>query len=45
METADEYSTNELPPFIKTWRQMYAAVIGNLIFLMLLFYWITRYFS
>jgi hypothetical protein len=41
----DEYSTHELPPFFTTWKQMYAAVIANLLFLILLFYWITRYFS
>jgi hypothetical protein len=40
----DEYSTHELPPFFTTWRQMYAAVIANLFFLILLFYWITLIF-
>jgi hypothetical protein len=41
----DEYSTHELPPLFKTWRQMYVAVITNLLCLIGLFYWITLYFS
>ncbi len=45
MTVKDEYSTHELPPFIKTWKQMYIAVMANLFFLILLFYWITQYFS
>ena len=34
-----------LPPFIKTWPQMYAIVIGTLFVLMLLFYAMMRYFA
>jgi hypothetical protein len=45
MTDEDTYSTHELPPFFKTWKQMYIAVIANLFFLILLFYWITLYFS
>jgi hypothetical protein len=45
MTEADEYSTRDLPPFIKTWREMYLIVIANLLGQILLFYWITRLFS
>lgn len=45
MADPDEYTTNELPPFIKTWRQMYSLVIATLFIQILLFYWITQLFS
>jgi hypothetical protein len=34
-----------LPPLIKSWQQMYLIVFGNLVLLILIFYWFTRYFS
>lgn len=34
-----------LPPFIKSWPQMYAIVIGTLFVLMFLFYVMMRYFA
>jgi hypothetical protein len=34
-----------LPPFIKSWPQMYAIVIGTLFVLILLFYVMMRYFA
>jgi len=37
--------TEGLPPFIKSWRQMYGIVIGTLAVLMLLFYAMMRYFE
>ncbi|WP_373512593.1 hypothetical protein [Persicitalea sp.] len=34
-----EHSPNEgLPPFVKTWRQMYAIIAGVLLLLIVLFY-------
>lgn len=35
----------EGPPFFKRWAGMYALVIGNLIFLIVLFYFITAAYS
>ena len=34
-----------LPPFVKTWRQMYAFVIGFLVLVMLLLYLFMQYFK
>ncbi|HKG08876.1 MAG TPA: hypothetical protein VKB19_20565 [Pedobacter sp.] len=34
----------ELPPFVKTWRQFYRLLIGWLVFLILMFYAFTQYF-
>ncbi|WP_205319194.1 hypothetical protein [Runella rosea] len=34
-----------LPPFIKTWSQMYGIVIGTLIVLIVLFYAMMHYFD
>ena len=36
---------DEQPPFGRSWRVLYAIVIGNLAFLILLFYLFTRAFS
>lgn len=33
------------PPFFKNWKGIYLLVIGNLIVLILLFYWFTLSFS
>ena len=35
----------EKPPFFKTWRRLYLAVVVYLIFLILAFYTFTRVFS
>jgi antibiotic biosynthesis monooxygenase (ABM) superfamily enzyme len=40
-----ENANEGLPPFIKSWPQMYAIVIGTLFVLMLLFYVMMRYFA
>jgi len=34
-----------LPPFIKSWAQMYRIVIGTLFALILFFYWMMRYLA
>ncbi|MDF9795941.1 hypothetical protein OKW21_001204 [Catalinimonas alkaloidigena] len=33
------------PPFFKRWSGMYWLVIGNLVFLIILFYLLTAYYS
>jgi hypothetical protein len=33
------------PPIFRTWRQLYLAVLGNLILLIVIFYVLTRIFS
>jgi hypothetical protein len=33
------------PPFFKSWKSMYWLVLGNLVFLITLFYIITRIYS
>jgi hypothetical protein len=33
------------PPFFKNWKGMYWLVLGNLVFLIILFYIITRIYS
>lgn len=35
----------ELPPFVKTWKQFYGLLIGWLVLLVLLFYAFTKYFE
>ncbi|WP_169304457.1 hypothetical protein [Pedobacter frigoris] len=35
----------DLPPFVKTWKQFYRLLIGWLVFLILVFYAFTRYFE
>ena len=35
----------ELPPFVKTWKQFYRLLIGWLVLLVLLFYAFTKYFE
>ena len=37
--------TQELPPFVKTWKQFYRLLIGWLVFLILIFYAFTKYFE
>ncbi len=36
---------NDLPPFLKTWRNVYILVAGTLLLLIVLFYAFTLYFS
>jgi len=36
---------DETPPFLGSWRRVYAAVIGFLALLILLFYWFGRVFT
>lgn len=40
-----EKEQEEKPPILGTWRNVYALVIGALIFLMLVFYLFTQYFK
>lgn len=40
-----EEPEQELPPFVKTWRQFYRLLIGWLVFLILVFYAFTKYFQ
>lgn len=42
---ADEETTDELPSLLNTWPKMYAFVLGNLLVLILLFYWFTKVFE
>ncbi|TDQ06984.1 hypothetical protein [Pedobacter metabolipauper] len=35
----------DLPPFVKTWKQFYRLLIGWLIFLIIAFYIFTVYFQ
>jgi hypothetical protein len=35
----------DLPPFVRSWRQLYAIVIGSLVLEIVLFYGFMRYFS
>ncbi|WP_285057206.1 hypothetical protein [Pedobacter ginsengisoli] len=35
----------ELPPFVKTWRQFYRLLISWLVFLIFIFYAFTKYFE
>ena len=43
--TSPENEQEGLPPFIKSWPQMYAIVIGTLFVLMVMFYAMMRYFA
>lgn len=44
-EPQEETTPDELPPFFKTWKQMYIAVMANLLLIIILFYWFTKYFE
>ncbi|WP_266367131.1 hypothetical protein [Tellurirhabdus rosea] len=35
----------DLPPFVRSWRQLYSVVIGSLLLEIGLFYLFMRYFS
>jgi len=46
MTKPDPSNTNaDKPPIFKSWNQMYIFVFGHLIFLIILFYLFTTYFS
>ncbi|MFT4032500.1 MAG: hypothetical protein QM669_08765 [Siphonobacter sp.] len=34
-----------LPPFVRSWRQLYGIVIANLFLIILLFWWFTEALS
>ncbi|PKV63271.1 hypothetical protein [Pontibacter ramchanderi] len=38
-------AASDKPPFFKSWKGMYWLVLGNLAFLIILFYIITRIYS
>lgn len=40
-----EKPEQELPPFVKTWKQFYRLLIGWLVFLIVILYAFTRYFE
>ena len=46
---ANEHTSEEelegLPPFAKTWKQLYIIVIAELVALIGLFYWFTKAFE
>jgi len=42
---AAEDDTSGLPPFVKTWKQLYGIVIAELVVLIALFYWFTKTFE
>ncbi|MEX2336102.1 MAG: hypothetical protein WD555_02385 [Fulvivirga sp.] len=44
-EHSDVKDTGEKPPLFRSWKAWYLLVIGNLIFLIMLFYIFTRYYS
>ena len=41
----EDNSTQGLPPFVKTWEQLYGVVITELVVLIGLFYWFTKAFE
>ncbi|MEH0156129.1 hypothetical protein V6R21_18415 [Limibacter armeniacum] len=41
----EEYENESLPKIFKSWKQLYAVVIGELALLILLFYWFTKSFE
>jgi len=46
MQNSEDKSTlDKKPPFFKSWKQIYLFVLGNLIILIILFYWFTKSFS
>ena len=42
---SDDDSQEERPPIFRKWWQLYLAVLGNLILLILIFHFISRIFS
>lgn len=41
----DDHNEEEKPPILKTWKNLYLAVIANLILLIVLFYIFKEHFS
>lgn len=41
----DKRPDQDLPPFVKSWKQFYRLLIAWLAFLILIFYVFTRYFE
>jgi len=41
----EEHGPQDPPPFLRKWSNLYAIVIGELIVLILLFYWFTISYS
>ena len=44
-ENNSEESEKDKPPILKSWRNMYIAVLANLVLLIILFYFFKQYFS
>ncbi|MFD1188155.1 hypothetical protein [Pontibacter rugosus] len=44
-EPIDQEQPIDKPPFFKTWAGMYKLVLGNLVFLIILFYIITKIYE
>ena len=42
---SQQSAETDKPPFFKSWKGMYWLVLGNLAFLIILFYIITRIYS
>ena len=45
MEDENEVEGQEKPPFFKEWKSWYILVIGELVLLILIFYWFTNAYS
>jgi hypothetical protein len=44
-EESRKKNDEELPPFFRTWKQMYIAVLVNLVLTIILFYGFTKLFE
>ena len=44
-QQTEENPNEGLPPFVKTWEQLYGVVIAELVALIGLFYWFTKAFE
>jgi hypothetical protein len=40
-----EKDKRELPPFFKTWQQMYVSIVGYVIVLVLFLYWFSNLYK
>jgi hypothetical protein len=45
MEQGKQPKNNDLPPFVKSWKQFYALLVLWLLVLIVLFYLFTKYFK
>lgn len=41
----DKRPDQDLPPFVKSWKQFYRLLVAWLVFLIIIFYVFTRYFE